>query len=208
VPRPPRLSRAEVVDAALAIADERGLAAVTMSAIASRLGATPMALYHHVDSKERLLDLLIGAVLSEVPSGVDLPPGWAQLEAFAHGLREVANRHPAVFLLLLQRPAVAPESLDLRERVRDALRSSGVSPDLLDRGERLVSTVALGFLASEVGGRFVNVPREQRDADFGFLLELVRSGLPTLSAYSTRAAVPDDRPQEPAEGLPQSQTTR
>jgi len=67
MPRTPRLSRAEVINGACAIADEQGLAAVTMSAVASRLGATPMALYHHVEGKEHLLDLLIAAVLSEVP---------------------------------------------------------------------------------------------------------------------------------------------
>jgi AcrR family transcriptional regulator len=182
VPRPPRVSRAEVVDTACAIADEHGVAAVTMSAVASRLGVTPMALYRHVDSKEHLLDLLIEAMLSEVPTAEYVPPGWAQLQALAHGLREVAGRHPGVFPLLLERPAIAPQSLALRSRIRDALRSNGVPPEVLDRGERLVSTVALGFLASEAGGRFVNVPKEQRDADFELLLELVRRGLPTLSA--------------------------
>src|SRR5436190_3208662 len=123
MPRTPRLSRADVINGACAIADEQGLAAVTMSAVASRLGATPMALYHHVEGKEHLLDLLIAAVLSEVPDVDDLPPGWAQLEALARGLREVADRHPAVFplLLLLQRPAVADASLVLRARIRDAL---------------------------------------------------------------------------------------
>jgi AcrR family transcriptional regulator len=190
MPRPPRLTRVDVVNGACAIADEQGLASVTMSAVASRLGATPMALYRHVDSKEHLLDLLIGAVLSEVPDVDHLPPGWAQLEALARGLREVADRHPAVFPLLLQRPAVAAGSLALRARIRDALRSSGVPPGALDRGERLVSTVALGFLASETGGRFANVPREQRTADFELLLELVRRGLPALHASSTAPVRP------------------
>jgi AcrR family transcriptional regulator len=190
MPRTPRLSRADVINGACAIADEQGLAAVTMSAVASRLGATPMALYHHVEGKEHLLDLLIAAVLSEVPDVDDLPPGWEQLEALARGLREVADRHPAVFPLLLQRPAVADASLVLRARIRDALRSSGVPPVALDRGERLVSTVALGFLASETGGRFANVSREQRTADFELLLEMVRRGLPALHGSSTAAARP------------------
>ncbi len=191
MPRPPRLSRDDVIHTACAIADEEGLAAVTMSAIASRLRATPMALYHHIDSKEHLLDLLIAAVLGEVPSGDGLPPGWAQLEALARGLRGVADRHPGVFPLLLQRPAVAPESLALRARVQDALRGCGVRADALDRGERLVSTVALGFLASEAGGRFVNVPKEQRDADFELLLEWVRHALPALSRDTTAHRIHD-----------------
>src|SRR3954466_6427635 len=163
MPRTPRLSRADVINGACAIADEQGLAAVTMSAVASRLGATPMALYHHVEGKERLLDLLIAAVLSEVPDVDHLPPGRAQLEALARGLREVADRHPAVFPLLLQRPAVADASLVLRARIRDALRSSGVPPVALDRGERLVSTVAVGFLAavSEWASRYLAMSSSQ-----------------------------------------------
>ena len=33
------------------LADEQGLAAVTMQAVADRLGVTPMALYRHVANK-------------------------------------------------------------------------------------------------------------------------------------------------------------
>src|SRR3954471_15004254 len=105
-----------------------------MSAVASRLGATPMALYHHVEGKEHLLDLLIAAVLSEVPDVDDLPPGWEQLEALARGRRVVAYPEPAVFPLLLRRRPGADASLVLRARIRDALRSSGVPPVALDRG--------------------------------------------------------------------------
>jgi len=60
------------------------------------------------------------------------------------------------------------------------VRDCGIPAEKLDRGERLVSTVALGFLASEAGGRFVNVPRDQRDLDFEILLALVHQGLPAL----------------------------
>lgn len=56
--------REEILDTALALADERGLEAVSMRALADRLGVTPMALYRHVDSKAALLDGLVGRLLA------------------------------------------------------------------------------------------------------------------------------------------------
>src|ERR687883_35103 len=94
---------------------------------------------------------------------------------------KAAERHPDVFPLLLQRPAITSGSLLLRARIRGALLDCGVPAEDLDRGERLVSTVALGFLASEAGGRFHDVPPDQRDIDFEILLELVRQGLHALN---------------------------
>jgi AcrR family transcriptional regulator len=182
MPRHPRFTRDDLIQGALALADERGLGGVTMAAVAERLNVTPMALYRHVDDKEHLLDLLVEAVLAELAAPADSRTGWPLLEALARGLRAAAVRHPAVFPLLLQRPAVTGASLALRARIRAALAECGVPAGALDRGERLVSTVALGFLASEAGGRFAEVSAAQRDADFDLLLELVRQGLPALGA--------------------------
>ena len=77
-----------------------------MSAVAALVGVTPMALYRHVDDKEHLLDLLVEAVLRELPDPDDQLSGWPQLEALARGLRAAAARHTHVFPLLLQRPAI------------------------------------------------------------------------------------------------------
>ena len=180
MPRQARFSRGDVIATGLRLADEQGLVAVTMAAVAARLDATPMALYAHVDSKDHLLDLLIEAVLAELPSTEGCDPGWPRLEALARALRDTAGRHPAVFPLLLQRPAVAAGSLQMRAEIRDALHECGVPAEETDRGERLISTIALGFIASENGGRFAQVPSQQRDADFELLLELVSQGLPVL----------------------------
>ena len=64
------LSRAEILDAALGLADEQGLAAVSMRAVAQRLGVTPMALYRHVGDKDGLLDALVERLLNNL-NGVD-----------------------------------------------------------------------------------------------------------------------------------------
>ena len=58
----PALSVAQIVQAALDLADAEGLAAVSMARIADAVGYTPMALYRHVSGKEELLVLMADAV--------------------------------------------------------------------------------------------------------------------------------------------------
>jgi AcrR family transcriptional regulator len=178
MPRPSRFARGDVVACALRLADAGGLGAVTMAGVAAALQVTPMALYAHVESKEHLLDLLVEAVLLEVGAEDGAQDGWARLDSLARSLRTAAGRHPAVFPLLLQRPATGEAGLAVRARIREALVGAGVAPDASARWERLLSTIALGFIASEAGGRFAGVPDADRDADFDSLLELVRRGVP------------------------------
>nr|WP_036496016.1 TetR/AcrR family transcriptional regulator [Nocardia sp. BMG111209] len=66
------MSLDQIVDAAMAIADADGLAGLSMSRVAERLGFTTMSLYRYVDSKDTLLDLLSDRVVGTPP---DIPPG-------------------------------------------------------------------------------------------------------------------------------------
>jgi AcrR family transcriptional regulator len=144
----------EILAAALALADERGLAAVSMRAVAQQLGLTPMALYGYFRNKEELLDGVLGELMSEVA----LPPadvGWREaLERLAYGVREMGVRHPAAFPLLLARPAVSPAAIRSVEAVYRALLAAGIAPEEVPRMERMLSMFLLGHVASEVSGRF------------------------------------------------------
>jgi AcrR family transcriptional regulator len=69
-PEPARrpLDRARIVEAGIAVADEGGAGALTMAAVARRLGAySAMALYRHVPDKDSLVDLMVDHVTAEVP---------------------------------------------------------------------------------------------------------------------------------------------
>jgi AcrR family transcriptional regulator len=175
--RPPQISQPAIVEASLAIADERGLAGLTMQAVAERLGVTPMALYRHIDDKADLLDRVVEALLTELPlPGPDLP--WEQrLRGLGQAARKVARRHPSVFPLLLQRPATTPESRRVRDAVVASLEEAGLDPDNARRAERLISTVILGFAASEAGGRFAGHTRKVLDDDFACLEEHIAHAL-------------------------------
>lgn len=150
--------RDKILAAALEIADERGLAAVSMRSVGERVGMSAMALYPHVSSKEALLDGLVDLLLAEQLPIVERLPAdadwWTRLEAMAQGVRDLAVRHPSAFSLLLARPSVTADALRATDAVYQALLDAGVPEAEVDRVERLVSTFVLGYAASEVNGRF------------------------------------------------------
>ena len=177
MPRTAQIDRATVLRATLALADEQGLAAVSMRAVATRVGVTPMALYRHVGDKSQLLDGVVEQLLTELPVPDDALPWRERLSAMGAATRETARRHPDVFPLLLQRPAATPGARRMRESLYQALRDAGVPEAEVPQVERLVSTMVLGFAASEAAGRFTASP-EQVDADFRRLEDLVTTLLP------------------------------
>ncbi|GIF47955.1 TetR family transcriptional regulator [Asanoa ferruginea] len=180
MPARPKIDRAAILDVTLEIADRDGLEAVTMRAVADRLGVTPMALYRHVGDKQGLLDGLVERLLGEQPDP-DAESSWEeQLHRRAAGLRETARRHPNVFGLLLARRAATPEALRARAGVYRAFADAGLPEDLIPRVERLLSTFVLGFAASEAGGRFTD--REAADADFAYAEEVLAVLIPRLAA--------------------------
>jgi TetR/AcrR family transcriptional regulator, tetracycline repressor protein len=69
------LSRDKVVDAALAIVQDHGLASLSMRQIAGALGVQPGAIYWHVTSKQELLALLADRILAASPGGAPATPG-------------------------------------------------------------------------------------------------------------------------------------
>jgi AcrR family transcriptional regulator len=154
------LTRDEVLDRTLALAEERGLDAVSMRAVADRLGVTPMALYRYVGDKQGLLDGLVERLMAEMPKDDPSLPVPDRLRAFGNGIREVARRHPHVFLLLFTRPTRTPAARRPREAVQAMLRDAGVPEQTVVPLQRLLDTVGMGLAASEAGGRFTAGPEE------------------------------------------------
>jgi AcrR family transcriptional regulator len=150
--------RAEILDIAVALADERGLAAVSMRAIAERVGVTPMALYPYIGNKTALLDAMLGHLLGQLqPPGAEAGEAgtWRErLGAIARAARAVVTAHPWAAELVFARPAVTPDSVRTVDLLYTALLEAGVPAAEVPRLERMLSTVVIGFAASEAGGRF------------------------------------------------------
>jgi AcrR family transcriptional regulator len=168
------VKRAEILDIAVTLADERGLPAVSMRAIAERAGVTPMALYPYIGNKTALLDAMLGHLLGQLQPAPAQAPGpapadsgataggaaasggaWQErLGAIARTARAVVTAHPWAAELVFARPAVTPDSVRTVDLLYTALLDAGVAPADVPRLERMLSTVVIGFAASEAGGRF------------------------------------------------------
>src|SRR5215471_1159402 len=123
------LDREAVVQAAIAVADEGGVAALTMSAVARRLGPyTPMALYRHVGNKDGMVDGMLDRVAGEIAlPGVG---GWrAQLTAIAESEWAMIGRHPWYAELVHSRPPLGEHTLARTERMLEILTGAA----LIDR---------------------------------------------------------------------------
>jgi len=131
-PAPPKqrsLGRAEIVTAAIGLADEDGPAAVTMKAVAGRLGPySPMALYRYVHSKDGLVDLMLDAVTAEIPLPAQPGPGWrADLQGIAAQTRLMTKRHPWYPALFHTRPPAGPHMMRRLEFMLAVLVAQGTS---------------------------------------------------------------------------------
>jgi AcrR family transcriptional regulator len=142
------LSRARVLQAAVALADEAGLEAFSMRGLAQELGVVPMALYKHIANKEELLDGMVDIVFSEIglPSG-DLE--WrSAMQRRAISTREALQRHSwAIGMMESRHPG--PTNLRNHNVVMGCLRKAGFSFEMAIHAYSVQDAYIYGFALQE-----------------------------------------------------------
>ncbi|MGW8763566.1 TetR/AcrR family transcriptional regulator [Streptomyces sp. NPDC055815] len=147
--RPVPLDRERIVAAAIALADEDGLEAVSVRKVAARLNAGPMRLYGFISTKQELFDLMVdevqGEILPEERSG-----DWREaLSVLAHRTRQAALRHEWLADLLGGRPSLGPNGLAVTEATLAAL--DGLADvDTVMRAVETVSAYSIGAIRREI----------------------------------------------------------
>lgn len=145
------LTRDEVVGAAVRLADEAGIEAITMRRLGQTLGVEAMTLYYHVGSKDAMLDALVDRVTAEW----DVPRtdgDWrVAIRTTALSAYASLERHPwaAALALSLKRPSAA--RLRYMDAILGVLRAAGFSDELVDRGYHAIEGHIMGFTLWEVG---------------------------------------------------------
>jgi AcrR family transcriptional regulator len=107
----PGLTLESIASAAIAIADERGLADVSMKRVAEAVGVSTMALYRYVETKDEVFLLMLEFVSGPAPDLVRRR-GWrAKLEAWCRAYRAVLVAHPWMTQVPVTAPPITPQQL-------------------------------------------------------------------------------------------------
>lgn len=141
------MSVERIVEAAVEIADAEGLAAVSMAAVAARLGYTPMSLYRYVSAKDDLI-LLMQEEATGLPSEeARTAGGWrATLEAFYREQVALYLAHPWVLEIPISGSPTTPRSAAWMDAGLEALAGTP-----LDEPERLAVMLLVSGAARWAG---------------------------------------------------------
>ncbi|GAA0633431.1 TetR/AcrR family transcriptional regulator [Sporichthya brevicatena] len=116
---------AEIADAALTLLDGEGLDAVSFRRVAAELGVSHMTLYSYLDSKEALLDVMVGRAL-EVPELTHPQGDWAQsLREVLVEIHDALVARPGIAQLIITTSLDGPWVIAVRDRLVGLLRPAG-----------------------------------------------------------------------------------
>lgn len=151
--RPRKYSREQLQAAALALVDARGLAGLSMRALAAELGTGAMTIYNHVASREDLDVLVVEAVVAQGDWSLPGRGDWREdTRHIAAAMWRTVRAHPHAIPLILTRRSRSPAALAVAETLIEALSRSGRSGQRLLIAFRAVSAFVMGFAQAELAG--------------------------------------------------------
>jgi TetR/AcrR family tetracycline transcriptional repressor len=161
------LSRDAVLDAALGLADEGGLGAVSMRRLASRLGVEAMSLYNHVSGKADLLDGIASRIFESVTVPDTALPWDERVRVLIRGCYQAMRAHPAVVQALVAETA-NPRSagaLAVIDELLGALFDAGLDERAAARGYRSLLGLVFGSVLVETSDPAVPVVPDSERAE-------------------------------------------
>ncbi|WP_227998482.1 TetR/AcrR family transcriptional regulator [Nocardia australiensis] len=146
--RPPRISLPEILAAAHSVIDADGVEKLTMRRLATELGCTPMALYHHVRDKEDLLRLLLNDYADRVV-WPDLPEDPRErILVAAKAMHDVLAARSWIVDVLVADDLFGVAALWVSESVIDAAMRAGLAPETAVHAYRAIWHYTAGSLIS------------------------------------------------------------
>lgn len=150
------LSIERIVEAAVEIADAEGLAAVSMSSVASALGFTTMSLYRYVSAKDDLILLMQEHGIGLPPATIADASDWRTgLTLYAQATRESYAAHPWLVDVPILGTPNTPNNLAWMDAALGAMRETGLTHDervgvllLLGGHVRWEATINRGYTIS------------------------------------------------------------
>jgi len=164
-PKTPLLSRRRIAEAALELIDRDGLEALSMRRLARRLGVEGASLYHHVASREDLLD----EVTAVIDEQIDVPSADAQrdwrdaITDFAHCYRRAFAQHPNLIATIMRRPVRTHVALHAYDRAFAILLGAGWDGARASAIMAAIDYLVLGSAIETFAAGFDRPPAEYAD---------------------------------------------
>jgi lincosamide nucleotidyltransferase A/C/D/E len=192
VPARRRLDQGRVIEAALALLDERGLDGLTTRRLAERLGVRSASLYWHVRDKEELLDLLAERIMAEIVIPDPSLPWRERVEALMTGFRRSLLAHHDAARILAGRPPLRAHQLAVAEAALSALLDAGLEAGEAAGGVGLLVSYVTGFALDEAAELDVPAGDDRGEAfDYAeFLAALPVDRYPTLVQFAGQIGQP------------------
>jgi AcrR family transcriptional regulator len=143
------LSRDRVLRAAVAFADERGVAALSMRKLGEALGVEAMSLYNHVANKNDLLDGMVDVVFSEIEVPEQTADWRGSMRRRGLSMRDALHRHRWAIGLMESRTAPGPATLRHHDAVLGSLRAGGFSVEMAAHAFSALDSYIYGFALQE-----------------------------------------------------------
>jgi AcrR family transcriptional regulator len=134
-----------VLHAAVALADEEGVSALSMRRLARELGVVPMALYKHVANKDELLDGMIDVVVAEIDPPIEDADWKTAIRERILSARRMLLRHPWASRVLETRTQPTPMLLAYIDSMIGMLVAGGFSIDLTHHAMHALGSRLMGF---------------------------------------------------------------
>jgi len=144
------LTRERVLRAAVALADEGGIEALSMRRLAKELRVEAMSLYNHVANKDEVLDGIVDAVVGEIENPSDGADWKVAMRRNAISTRDVLVRHPWASKLWMSRQTGGPAQLQHADWRLRTLREAGLPKGLIYHAFHILEAYVLGYTAMQL----------------------------------------------------------
>lgn len=143
-----KISLADLVKAAIEIADREGMDAVSTRRVAEAVGISTMSFYTHIPNKSVLIDLMLDAI-SGGPDGATLPTfetaRWREnLSMVARAYRDFYLQHPWALQVATHRPVLGPNTMRSYEAILSAVDGIGLDEVEMDMTVSLITSYVFG----------------------------------------------------------------
>jgi AcrR family transcriptional regulator len=160
------LTRARILEGALAIVDREGLQALTMRRLGQDLGVEAMSIYRHIENKDAVFDGIVELIILEIDVPADPDLDWEEaVRRVARSYRQAALAHPNAFPLVTTRPLSTVEALKRVNAFFELQRRAGFDERSTLASYRMLSAYIRGFALEEVTGRALSATPDRASLD-------------------------------------------